>query len=140
YTFSGLFQGLASGGINPSVGRPTSTDVLVLDPQGGSLFSTTINGFGDTTPFGFTTALKAGDPVRFVVTFGDDGSINSDSTGLKVLATTPVSAVAVPEPSSLSLLAAGGGLLLLLWKRKKGYRRSEEKIAADQALGQAFLP
>jgi hypothetical protein len=106
YTFTGLFQGLAPGGRNPSAANQTSTDVHVIDSQGNSVLDAAINGFGDTEPFDFTTALQPGDTVRFVVGLGN-GSINSDSTGFKV----HVDSV-VPEPLSLALFGIPCAALL----------------------------
>ncbi len=110
FTFSGFFEGVAGGGKNPGAANPTSSDVHIIDPLGASVLDSLVSGFGTKANFGFTKTLQQGNVMRFVVGLGNNGSINSDSTGLSL------QVVSVPEPATLGLI--GIGTLFLLRRRK----------------------
>jgi hypothetical protein len=93
---------------------PTSTDVHIL-LNNVSLFDGSVNTFGSGPSFASTLFLHAGDILDFAVGFGDNGTYYSDSTGIQAT----LSPNAVPEPSSLVMLATGSlAFGLIGWFRR----------------------
>lgn len=91
YDLASSFSGLDS--------TISGTDVYVL-LNSASIFDGTVTSFGSGPSFATQLSLAAGDTVDFVV--GDlDGNHFNDTTGLSATLT------AVPEPSSLALVATG---------------------------------
>lgn len=112
YSIQGLFEGL-------DFAYPTSTDVHILLDSSTSLFSGSIGSFNIPLNFSVSQALNAGDTIDFIVGFGSDGNYIGDSTGLA--GTITGQSAAVPEPSTLALLATGVlGLLSGAHRRRQG--------------------
>jgi hypothetical protein len=78
------------------------------------LAPTVMSSYGQQVSFNDTVALAQGDTINFIVAY--TGDPNNLSTGL---AATIHPANAVPEPSSLVLLATGGFAALGLACRRK---------------------
>ncbi len=94
----------------------TTTDVHVLSGA-TSLYSSFINGYGETESFSTTLTLAAGALVDFAVGYGQNGDYYDDSTGID--ATLTLNGASVPEPASPLLLATGSLGLLVGWVRRR---------------------
>lgn len=80
YKIEGMFKGL-------DIGITASTDDHILLNSSTSLFSTTINSFGETKPFSLTRTFAANDKIDFAVGYGGN-TFHNDSTGLFVTITS----------------------------------------------------
>jgi hypothetical protein len=94
WSISGFFSGLDTG----SASHPAE----VILNSSSTLFSTTIDSFGEVSNFSFTLALNAGDVLDFEVDSGNGGY--NLGTGFDA---TISSGAATPEPSSWILLVLG---------------------------------
>ena len=105
YTFTGLFV---------SGNQPTnSAAVAIVDSLSGSPLARTVLANNTTQSFGFTKSYSAGDVVQFQV--GNNFS-TGNAVGLQV------SVAAVPEPSSVALLAAATVGSILFARKRRGER------------------
>ncbi len=102
--FSGTFSIAATFSGQSTIGD--SVDVHILN-NGASLFNTTVIGSPDPASYSGLQILAMGATIDFVVGNGGNG-FNEDTTALSA------TIVAVPEPSTLGLVAAGLGCLLSL--------------------------
>jgi hypothetical protein len=79
----GRFEGIDTHG--------TTTDVAVVKNFATSspttLFSDNIDFYGDRASFSFTTSVRAGDTINFVVGYGSNANHGFDSTGLSATIT-----------------------------------------------------
>jgi hypothetical protein len=79
----GRFEGIDTHG--------TTTDVAVVKNMATSspttLFSDNIDFYGDKASFSFTTSVRAGDTINFVVGYGSNANHGFDSTGLSATIT-----------------------------------------------------
>jgi hypothetical protein len=103
YTLNTTFGGLDVGG----------TDVHILD-NGTQIFGGNITG-GSSLTDNRNLSLAAGDTIDFAVGFGPDDNFFSDGTSINATLTSGVSAV--PEPSTLLLLATSLTSLGLIRRR-----------------------
>jgi hypothetical protein len=87
---------------------PTTTDVHVLDSN-VSIFDGVVNTYPGSTAYNGTRTLATGETIDFAVGWGADGKYDFDTTlihgTLTELAQPPLTAV--PEPSTLALVASG---------------------------------
>ena len=94
------------------------TDVHILD-NGTQIYSADSTGLPSGNTFGAfnqNLSLAAGDVIDFAVGVGADGNFFSDGTGVNATLTT---GAAVPEPSTLLLLAASLPGLGFIRRRKR---------------------
>jgi hypothetical protein len=63
---------------------PTTTDVHVLY-NSVSIFDGVVDTFWEGPSFDVNLSVAAGDTIDFAVGFGDDGTYNNDSTGLRAV-------------------------------------------------------
>jgi hypothetical protein len=97
YAINALFSGQDDHG--------TTTDVHILK-NGASIFDSSINGYGVTTPYLDTIDVALGDTIDFAVGYGN-GNFYYDSTGLSAQIN------AVPEPLSCALFILGGATIAI---------------------------
>ena len=95
----------------------TTTDVHVLH-NGTSLFSGSINGYGDSDSYSTNVVLATGDAIDFAVGYLTGGYSN-DSTGISATL-TPMTTVPEIAPAGIGLVMAlvSGGLALLERRRR----------------------
>ena len=112
YVISGAFSGIDTG--------ENAHPVSILDGS-TSVYSGTINSFGQSESFDFTRFLSGGDVLAFQVGTGSTGcSYCNLSTGLTATITT-----AVPEASTWVMMAAGFAALGFM-----GYRGARKTARA----------
>lgn len=95
---------------------PTTTDVHVL-AGGVSVYDGAIQSYGATngSTWSNTLALTAGETVDFAVGFGANRTWNNDNTGLSA-SISQISAV--PEPTSIAMMAVGLCLIGFMARKK----------------------
>ena len=86
--------------------------------NGTSLFSGSINGYGDSDSYSTNVVLATGDAIDFAVGYLN-GSYSNDSTGISATL-TPTTTVPEIAPAGIGLVMAlvSGGLALLERRRR----------------------
>ncbi len=130
FSIAATFSGLSSAG--------DSSDVHIL-LNGTSIFDANVNGSPNPQSYSGTQALAAGAILDFISGTGSDGNPNEGNTGLAA------TIVAVPEPTTVSLVGMAFGSLLAfrLRKRTQGNGRpvqpSTKQVPSEPSYRKAAL-